>query len=112
MRSSEELLAGIRRREATLRIRRQRQGIGELSALSMLLTVALALCFTTVRGAAPTSTAQTGYGSILLGEGAGGYVLAGVLAFMAGVIITVLCIRWRRKQNKIQDKQTKEDEER
>ena len=36
-------------------------------------------------------------GSSLLSESAGGYVLAAVLAFFAGVIITVLIVRKRNK---------------
>jgi hypothetical protein len=34
------------------------------------------------------------YASSLLYSNAGGYVLAGVIAFMAGVIISVLCIKY------------------
>ena len=37
------------------------------------------------------------YGATMLWEDAGGYVLTGVLAFAAAVIITVLCICCREK---------------
>ena len=36
-------------------------------------------------------------GSSLLGESAGGYILAAVIAFFAGVIITVVCYRKHHK---------------
>ena len=36
----------------------------------------------------------------LLGDGAGGYVLAGVAAFMAGVATAVTCIRRRNKNDR------------
>jgi H+/Cl- antiporter ClcA len=49
------------------------------------------------------------YGSTMLFENAGGYVLVGVLAFSAAVVITVLCIRYREKKKK--DENSKEDEE-
>ena len=37
------------------------------------------------------------YGSALLYSSAGGYVLAGVLSFALGVAVTVLCIRYKKK---------------
>lgn len=40
------------------------------------------------------------YGATLLSEEAGGYVLMGVLAFAAGVALTVLCIRHREKRKR------------
>ena len=36
-------------------------------------------------------------GSSLLGESAGGYVLAAVIAFFAGVILTAVIFRYRRR---------------
>lgn len=40
------------------------------------------------------------YGSMLLHENAGGYVLVGVVTFTAAVIITVLCIRYAEKNRR------------
>ena len=40
------------------------------------------------------------YGSILLHEGAGGYILVAVLAFMLAVVITVLCISSKNRQRR------------
>lgn len=37
------------------------------------------------------------YGSILLHEDVGAYMLAGVIFFTAGVVITALCIRYRER---------------
>ena len=45
------------------------------------------------------------YGSILLHEGASGYVVVGVLSFTAAVVITVLCIRYRKKCAKKEEKE-------
>ena len=39
-------------------------------------------------------------GSSLLSESAGGYVLVAVLAFFAGVIITAVCYKLRKKREK------------
>ena len=38
---------------------------------------------------------ETDYGAFLLPSQAGGYILAGVLAFAAGVLVTLLCLRSR-----------------
>lgn len=37
------------------------------------------------------------YGSVLLREGAGAYVLVGVAAFAAGTVMTLLSLRWKGK---------------
>ena len=44
----------------------------------------------------------------MLFEDAGGYVLSAVLAFMLGVIITVLCFRIRTKRESGRDDEEKE----
>lgn len=58
-------------------------------------------------------------GASMLFGNAGGYVLVALIAFTAAVIITVLCIRWRSKNDRRKtsseqnhyEKQCKEDEE-
>ncbi len=49
------------------------------------------------------------YGTTLLGEDTGGYVLMGVLAFAAGAALTVLCIRYSEKKNDRNTDHTDED---
>ena len=39
--------------------------------------------------------AEANFGAFLLPSKAGGYILAGVLAFAAGVVVTMLCLRYR-----------------
>ena len=49
-------------------------------------------------------TVNDGYGSVLLRNGADVYVIIGMIAFVAGVIFTVICIRFRdRKAHKQQE---------
>ena len=40
---------------------------------------------------------EADYGSFLLSSRAGGYVLVGVLAFIAGVVVTLLCLRYQNR---------------
>ena len=42
------------------------------------------------------------YGAILLHEDAGGYVLVAVISFTVAVVITALCIKFRKKGQKSQ----------
>ena len=77
--------------------RRQRRGIYGLSAACMLLCAALTQAAGTVVG--PGQTAAWGaFGAMLLREDAGGYVLVGVAAFTAAVVLTVVCMRLHERE--------------
>ena len=54
-------------------------------------------------GAGAADDASGMYGTILLHEGAGGYVLAGVISFTAAVVITALCIKLRERERHRKD---------
>ncbi len=43
------------------------------------------------------SLTEAGFGAFLLPSKAGSYILAGVLAFAAGVLVTLLCLRYRNR---------------
>ncbi|MEG1857501.1 MAG: hypothetical protein RR216_02080 [Pseudoflavonifractor sp.] len=91
----EQVIARTKRR----RRQRERQLIGGLRALCLLLTASLAGVFHTVtRGIPRGSPATEAYAAVMLHEGAGGYVLVGVLAFAIGAAIAIVCILWHRKQ--------------
>ena len=82
-------------RAARLRDRRRRR---EKAVLS--LGIGGCACALLGFGCALASTGgfslkETDFGAFLLPSAAGGYILAGVLAFAAGVVITLLCIRSR-----------------
>ena len=46
-----------------------------------------------------------GYGSVILQNGAGGYILIGLGAFILGTAVTLLCIRIRQKQRSHGDRE-------
>lgn len=83
----------------------EKHRIFALSAICVLLSAALVGLMGTFTGAEQIVILGL-YGSILLHENVGGYVLVGVISFTAAVIITVLCIKYR-KRNKTND--SKED---
>ena len=82
--------------------RRQRREAISLSAFCLMLFTALAGAADAliVRG----QTAAWGvFGTRLLREDAGGYVLVGVVCFAAAVVITALCFRLRKRENQKKD---------
>ena len=93
-------------RENTRR-RRRREAIS-LSAACMLLFVVLTQAAGTV--VAPGQTAAWGsFGTMLLREDAGGYVLVAVVSFAAAAAFTALCFRLRIRENQKKDGTDKPD---
>ena len=82
--------------------RRQRCEAISLSALYLMLFTALAKVADAliVRG---QTTAQGVFGTMLLREDAGGYVLVAVISFAAASAITALCFRLRTRENRRKD---------
>ena len=95
----------VKRRVREMTRRKRRRGIYGLSAVCMLLFAAMIEAAGLVIGQGETA-AQGIFGAMLLRRDAGGYVLVGVISFTEAVIITVLCIKYR-KRNKTND--SKED---
>ena len=77
--------------------RRQKRGIRNLSAVCMLLFAALMQTAGRVVGQGQTA-AWGSFGAMLLREDAGGYVLVGVAAFAAAVVLTVVCMRLHERE--------------
>ena len=78
--------------------RRQRREAMSLSAACMLLCAALMQTAGTVVG--PGQPEAWGvFGSMLLRQDAGGYVLVAVVSFAAAAAITALCFRLKNREN-------------
>ena len=101
-----ERVTALHLRMAALRERRERRKTAALGAGCAWLAVCLAALI--FGGSHPGGTAGAYTGATMLFENAGGYVLAAVLAFMLGVIITVLCFRIRTKRESGRDDEGKE----
>lgn len=95
--TSEERVAALRSRVRALENRRARRETAALSAGCGALGLCLILLI--YGGSAARGGPAGEYaGAAMLFENAGGYVLLAVAAFMAGVIITASCIRFRKKR--------------
>lgn len=74
--------------------------INALSALCIVLSFSLVGVIGVMTGSS-WGTVSGFYGTMLLYEDAGGYVLVGVIAFAVAVIITTLCLRYRENIKKV-----------
>ena len=91
-------VALVRQRVRKNTRRRQQHDIYGLSAACMLLFAVLMQAADAL--IAPGQAAAWGsFGTMLLREDAGGYVLVAVVSFAAAAAITALCIRLRNREN-------------
>ena len=107
--TTEEALAEIMRRKDQIVLRRSRRSCRRLSVSAGALMCLLVL----VIGLFPSDgTVADGsvYGAFLLSAEAGGYVLAAVIAFALGVVITLLCLRPRNTRYHVDKANTKREE--
>ena len=89
-------MSEIRRRTRQFRRRREGRVLFALRVCSLLLFAEIGILLRKVQsGGVPTVTDS--YGSVLLQGGAGAYIVVGIAAFTAGVAMTVICIRCKRK---------------
>ena len=100
--TSEERIAALHTRMTALRKKRERRKTAALGAGCGLLTACLVLLVFSGGadlggGKMIPGTAGLYSGAALLFADAGGYVAVAAAAFMVGVIITALCIRYRKE---------------
>ena len=95
MRGTMEIRAQkIRSRVRRYRARSEALGRSGLAACSLLLLCCIALLLNGEQSPGVAAVAD-GYGAVLLQDGAGAYVVIGLLAFALGVLVTVLCVRMK-----------------
>ena len=89
----------------TRQYRRQRENrvLSSLAAFSLFLLAGIGVLFGSVQTPGVAAVAD-GYGAVLLRDGAGAYVVIGLLAFVIGVTVTVLCIRLKNKSTNRTDR--------
>ena len=100
MRTNEERIQALHARMASLQRARERRKTSMIGTVSFVLTVCLLFMVFGGGGTHPGGAAGLYSGATMLFEGAGPYVLIAVVAFMAGVIVTVALIKNRKKENR------------
>ena len=94
-------IALVKKRMHEYHRRQERRTVCRLSVLCTLLFLSLVGATGIMQSQPINATGM--YGTILLHEGAGGYVLVAVISFTVTVVITALCIKFRKKGQKSQD---------
>ena len=98
----------VKRRVRESTRRKQRRGVYRLSAACILLFAALMQTAGMVIGQGQPA-AWGSFGTMLLREDAGGYVLVAVVSFAAAAAFTALCFRLRNRENQKKDGTGKPD---
>ena len=96
--TKDEALEEILKRGRKIREKRNKQITGVLSTTTVILTFILFLSISIFTGNVVTGT-HSAYGSFLLPTEVLGYVLVAVIAFVLGVIITVIARKNKWKEN-------------
>ena len=101
MYDTEKRIELVKKRMHEYHRRQERRAVCRLSVLCTLLFLSL-VGATGIMQSQPINVTGM-YGTILLHEDAGGYVLVAVISFTVAVVITALCIKFRKREQKSQD---------
>ena len=101
MYDTEKRIELVKKRMHEYHRRQERRTVCRLSVLCTLLFLSLVGAMGIMQNKPINVTGM--YGTILLHEDAGGYVLVAVISFTVAVVITALCIKFRKKGQKSQD---------
>lgn len=92
MRSTDERVTSVRRREQRQNIKTRLLGmVGVCSLVCLVLVLSVVGSDVT----APPSAGQGLYGASIFGETVGGYVLVAIVSFIAASTLTLACLRHR-----------------
>lgn len=109
--SLEQSLQELSARSRRLRRKRKRESLGALSAASLVLIAALVVSVRTVAFRVGPGSESSVLGALVLPNAAGGYVLAGVIAFVLGAVVTLICVRYKKGKSEITEQAQSNKEE-
>ena len=93
---TEARLREIRSRTKQYRKKYENRLLTCLAMCNLILFAGIGVLFRSVQGPGTVAVADAS-GTVLLRDGAGVYVVIGIVAFVAGVALTVICIRLKRR---------------
>lgn len=97
MKTEAERLKAVHEKAEGIRHQMQKRIIATLSVVSFCVLSGIVSIIAGFGGLHESLQNDGFTGSSLLDSGAGGYVLVGVVSFAVAVVVTVLCIRYRRR---------------
>lgn len=95
--STEEAMTEIRYRRERITVRRNRRQQIALSVTTGILSIVLLGAIAVLSGGTPVNREKTFYGALMAGKESGGYVLVALIAFVLGITVTFLCLRYRKR---------------
>lgn len=107
MRDTEERLVRMHQRAAAIKRQEDMSRLKVLGSLSGVLLVCLVIALQQLQNMHHEIMIDQSTGSSLLEDSVGGYVLTAIIAFFAGVIITVVIHkyrRWSERKDKTEEK--------
>ena len=107
MYDTEKRIELVKKRMHEYHRRQERRTVCRLSVLCTLLFLSLVGAMGIMQSQPINVTGM--YGTILLHEDAGGYVLVGVASFTAAAVLTVVCMRLHEREKR--EKNNKTDKE-
>ena len=93
----DEMLREVTMRSDTIIKRRETVKMRMLSGITVMLTVVLVSVVSVLSGVYGVNSQRSVYGSFLISEETGGYILVAIIAFTLGVIVTLLTQKYRRR---------------
>ncbi len=96
MKTQEERIHHLHKRACEIRKKEEKFRIAGLGGLCTGLLIMLVTCVVGMTDVLHIPMEEGLQGASLLSDGVGGYVLAAVLAFFAGVIVTAAILRYRK----------------
>ncbi|MBQ3390761.1 MAG: hypothetical protein IJG57_06810 [Firmicutes bacterium] len=87
----------LRRRTVQIEKKRERRVTRGLSGAAAVLTIALVAVIHGLTGPGVGEIGESFYGAFRLSQSAGGYVLAGVIAFILGAVVTLVCLKSQKR---------------
>jgi len=103
--TSDEALKEIMLRSERISRRKDQRTCRVLSAAAAGLFALLIFMIAILPGRGASSSFGSVYGSFLLRQESGGYILVAVIAFLVGAAVALLCLRRKKQINDKKDKQ-------
>ena len=111
--SIDESMLQIKSKSRKLKIKKQRRNVGFIAISGVLVLMMIIATIYNYMGLGISGTdlgenRYSKYGAFMVPNEAGGYILVGLICFVAAVVITLLCLRIKGHNSK-NDSQTKYD---
>ncbi|MBQ9827065.1 MAG: hypothetical protein IJM62_00115 [Lachnospiraceae bacterium] len=96
--SEEQMISEILKRSEDLKRRKEQRSLRLCSAGFAFLAAALVLTITLVVGKGTSVSSSSHYGAFMLNAETGGYIAVAVIAFLVGIVFTVLVNKYRNSK--------------